>query len=98
MVGDDASEDDDYYAKAQQCAASQQQEQNQFDRYYNSLIIMNENETALSWWKWNGPNYRDRAAVPLTGAGVNVSSANRVGCLMDMKQIECGNNQRNYIV
>ena len=79
MIDDDDedSEDDDYYVRAQRHIASQQAEQNQFDHYYNSIIVMNENETASSWWRWNEPNYRELAlmfrdigAVPPTGAGV----------------------------
>ena len=81
MVGDDDddSDDDDYYARAQRRAAGQQraQSENHFDRYYNSLIVMHENETALAWWTRNAPNYpdlalmfRDIMAVPPTGAGV----------------------------
>jgi len=76
---DDDSEDDDCYAKAQRVAAGRQriQSENQFDRYYNSRIIIHQNETALSWWKRNEPGYHDLAlmfrdimAVPPTGAGV----------------------------
>ena len=47
---DDDNDDDDYYARAQRRAADRQRAQgeNQFDRYYNSLITMHEKETTLT--------------------------------------------------
>jgi hypothetical protein len=101
---DEDSEEDDFYARAQHIAAGRQrtQSENQFDRYYHSLIIVHQNETALSWWKRNEPNYRDLAlmfrdvmTVPPTGwTGVQQIGPSSH---MDAKQIECRNNKWNHV-
>ena len=50
IVEEEDNEDDDRYVKAERIAAGRKrtQSENQFDRYYNSLIIIHQNMTAFT--------------------------------------------------